>query len=466
MGRHKHSKTKSHKSGRKNKSAGSSSREKTRSSLEDEVRSATASRDQLSASANHSSVYSKKDQSFVGVDTKSDESCASSPGNIVSKSRKKSKKNRKKRSRSNSSSIETRTVKQEEEEQELTLEEHPRKKRRRCPLTEEAEDDARSSTKHEYSKSEVKYSKSCSSEHLSRGYNSSKYSKNSGRLRNDHAREDRGGTKPCHSRFESKQEYDERCEPKYRKSNDQQINEFATRENVSNSALQRDPEKSSDSEEEILFDWETHKRELNQLFFQDHDAISRGSEEYEDFFKFLRKYQGIQKQKILQKVIAKEGKKQTSDNLTSNTPQYSAMYELPTNFNSRYLINFTSKGDAIDTIMRRLPPLDIDDMKKNTRLSRKKVQEFKNIILLYLNFVQKQKFEKLTKLRSGQKELPIALYRQQIVDTVAGNSIVLVAGDTGCGKSTQVRLVILLIFLFSRNSQNHFCIFLCKCLLL
>jgi len=47
-------------------------------------------------------------------------------------------------------------------------------------------------------------------------------------------------------------------------------------------------------------------------------------------------------------------------------------------------------------------------------------------------------FEKLAKIRQDQGHLPIFQYRQHIVDAVRSHQVVLVAGDTGCGKSTQV----------------------------
>ena len=39
--------------------------------------------------------------------------------------------------------------------------------------------------------------------------------------------------------------------------------------------------------------------------------------------------------------------------------------------------------------------------------------------------------------------LPIFKYKQGIVDAVKDNQVVVVAGDTGCGKSTQVGVLIL-----------------------
>ena len=49
-------------------------------------------------------------------------------------------------------------------------------------------------------------------------------------------------------------------------------------------------------------------------------------------------------------------------------------------------------------------------------------------------------FSKLVKLKKDQANLPISNFREQIVDAVRSNQVVIIAGDTGCGKSTQVML--------------------------
>ncbi len=42
------------------------------------------------------------------------------------------------------------------------------------------------------------------------------------------------------------------------------------------------------------------------------------------------------------------------------------------------------------------------------------------------------------KIRRDQESLPIYQYKSHIVDAVRSNQVILIAGDTGCGKSTQV----------------------------
>ncbi|XP_017787147.1 PREDICTED: probable ATP-dependent RNA helicase DHX34 [Nicrophorus vespilloides] len=56
----------------------------------------------------------------------------------------------------------------------------------------------------------------------------------------------------------------------------------------------------------------------------------------------------------------------------------------------------------------------------------------------YQDFQQKMNFAKLKALRNAQKDLPIAHYKEDIIKKVQDNKVILIAGDTGCGKSTQV----------------------------
>ncbi|KAF0292031.1 putative ATP-dependent RNA helicase DHX34 [Amphibalanus amphitrite] len=62
----------------------------------------------------------------------------------------------------------------------------------------------------------------------------------------------------------------------------------------------------------------------------------------------------------------------------------------------------------------------------------------REVLAAYLHFLQKQKFAKLKKLREAQRNLPIYQHREEILSAVRDNPVVIVAGDTGCGKSTQL----------------------------
>ena len=87
-------------------------------------------------------------------------------------------------------------------------------------------------------------------------------------------------------------------------------------------------------------------------------------------------------------------------------------------------------------MLNRIPYQDVDDV--DDILTEPMVEEFQNILGLYINFLQKERFTKLRKLRKAQANLPIAEYRSSILKALESNQVIIVAGDTGCGKSTQV----------------------------
>ncbi len=55
----------------------------------------------------------------------------------------------------------------------------------------------------------------------------------------------------------------------------------------------------------------------------------------------------------------------------------------------------------------------------------------KGVKLIFLTFF---KFKKLISLRKAQSNLPVFKYKEQILETIKSNQVVIIAGDTGCGK--------------------------------
>ncbi|KAK2718300.1 probable ATP-dependent RNA helicase DHX34 [Artemia franciscana] len=156
-----------------------------------------------------------------------------------------------------------------------------------------------------------------------------------------------------------------------------------------------------------IMNFEKFRRELDQIFFSA-EMLRKHYIEKEDFWKFYRKLYEVQRSK----------------NST----------ELPiSKLNS---VPFTIHFPSTEFLFSHLPPRDRDDTRVALRKS--DIDDVKIIIQLYVNFLQKDKFSKLKKLRQSQKNLPIADYREEIVDAIQHNQVVIVAGDTGCGKSTQV----------------------------
>ncbi|XP_060665185.1 probable ATP-dependent RNA helicase DHX34 isoform X1 [Drosophila nasuta] len=64
--------------------------------------------------------------------------------------------------------------------------------------------------------------------------------------------------------------------------------------------------------------------------------------------------------------------------------------------------------------------------------------QFEQLVLIYLDFKQKEKFARIKKLRQAQRNLPIARFKRDLRTSLDASRVLIVAGDTGCGKSTQV----------------------------
>jgi HrpA-like RNA helicase len=60
------------------------------------------------------------------------------------------------------------------------------------------------------------------------------------------------------------------------------------------------------------------------------------------------------------------------------------------------------------------------------------------VVGLFVSFVNKREAKKINKIRETQASLPIFSSRVEILDALKKNQVILLAGDTGCGKSTQV----------------------------
>jgi hypothetical protein len=135
--------------------------------------------------------------------------------------------------------------------------------------------------------------------------------------------------------------------------------------------------KDSDDDEETDFAFEKYKYELNMIFFRDGDLVKQGSDEYKDFWSFLKNFVANQK---------RMGKQQ---------------------FDRSKLMAVGLKAKT-DELMARMPPRD---RSTGRWLSKKRIEEFKGIFLMYLDFKQKEKFKKLKALRDNQSTLPVYHYK-------------------------------------------------------
>ncbi|XP_041367761.1 probable ATP-dependent RNA helicase DHX34 [Gigantopelta aegis] len=182
----------------------------------------------------------------------------------------------------------------------------------------------------------------------------------------------------------------------------------------------------SESELDFNFDFTQYKSDLIKIFFRDQNFIKRGTQEYEDFWLFVVKYLDFQR---------KKKSKQVKGSHAVQNPPSSGELGLPQRYDNRYRINMSLVSKNVDLFLKkgRLVDYDVDKA-----LTRERVTQFRNIFLHYLDFQQKQKLNKIKKIQKDQRNLPIFQYKQMIVGMIRRHQIVVVAGDTGCGKSTQV----------------------------
>ncbi|CAG2066817.1 unnamed protein product, partial [Timema podura] len=164
------------------------------------------------------------------------------------------------------------------------------------------------------------------------------------------------------------------------------------------------------------FTFERLRHELNQVYFRDENFIDQ-----EDFWKFLKKYESVQKKASDLRRVAKE-------DLTRIGTQEDNPLGLPQSFDKSHLVSVCLTSSADEDRKRLL----------SRSVSWDRLVEFRSVLLLYIDFQQREKFTKLRKLRESQANLPVAQYREQIVSSVLKDRVVVIAGDTGCGKSTQV----------------------------
>lgn len=65
-------------------------------------------------------------------------------------------------------------------------------------------------------------------------------------------------------------------------------------------------------------------------------------------------------------------------------------------------------------------------------------EEYRKMLPIFEDFLQTRSFGRIVKLAKDKANLPIAAFADDIVDALRRNQAVVLAGDTGCGKSTQV----------------------------
>lgn len=160
------------------------------------------------------------------------------------------------------------------------------------------------------------------------------------------------------------------------------------------------------------FYFSRYKHELNKIFAANSNLVH----DIVDFWKFVEKYESVKKQ------LGDSSDESAADSALNSIG-------VPERYHKSHCLNF-KLGLSYGELFARVPEVK--------QLTKSRLLKFRDVIVLYLDFKQKEKFNKLRKLREAQANLPVAQYKDEIIETVKKEKVIIIAGDTGCGKSTQI----------------------------
>eukprot|EP00850_Spirogloea_muscicola_P001166 SM000004S15036 [mRNA] locus=s4:961290:971083:+ [translate_table: standard] len=178
-------------------------------------------------------------------------------------------------------------------------------------------------------------------------------------------------------------------------------------------------------------DWPQHQAELDRRFHGPDDHFPRGSAEHDelqDFIPKLARYTTLQHTRK-----SAEGPAASPAGQEEQDVALAEQLELPEKYDMRYRVNVAVLGAT------QQKPFGCDE----GGLDASALAEYCRMLILYEDFLQKRLFAKLVKLRKDQASLPIASFEEDILKAVEHNPVVVIAGETGCGKSTQVPQMLL-----------------------
>lgn len=141
------------------------------------------------------------------------------------------------------------------------------------------------------------------------------------------------------------------------------------------------------------FSFLDYKRILEKVFFYEELV-----EEIDDVWLFVKKFESISMKRPTTDKFA-------LSNLSSHNP-----LELPVVFDKMHLINLEMHYSD-DELASRLPTYDQEEDYEKRPLTKEDIANFRQLVLMYMDFKQKEKFNKLRKLRETQKNLPVYQFK-------------------------------------------------------
>ncbi|KAG7217624.1 hypothetical protein INR49_021312 [Caranx melampygus] len=184
------------------------------------------------------------------------------------------------------------------------------------------------------------------------------------------------------------------------------------------------------------WDWDSPqcRAQLDEIFFRQHDYIQAGSPEHREFWAFFDRFQRFKTKRDMSG-SGMDRRKEDKNQGKHGSKTGKVDLGLPKEYDARYRINVSVCTRDVE---ERVGKSEHRSRQRSSGPSSQEVSDCRLALLHFLDFSQRQSFGKLAKLRREQKNLPIFQYRDRIVELVRRHPVVVVAGDTGCGKSTQV----------------------------
>ncbi len=185
------------------------------------------------------------------------------------------------------------------------------------------------------------------------------------------------------------------------------------------------------------WDWDSPqcRAQLDEIFFRQHDYIQAGSTDHKEFWAFFDRFQRFKTKRDMSGSGASRKEDRQEGKNRGKTDTGKVDLGLPKEYDARYRINVSVCTRDIED---RLGKSEHRSRQKSSGPGSQEISDCRLALLHFLDFSQRQSFGKLAKLCREQKNLPIFQYRDRIVELVRLHPVVVVAGDTGCGKSTQV----------------------------
>ncbi|CAG9540307.1 unnamed protein product [Cercopithifilaria johnstoni] len=163
---------------------------------------------------------------------------------------------------------------------------------------------------------------------------------------------------------------------------------------------------------------ELHYGRLRRFFFGNEPW--KIAEKDSDIEKLFRKFFSKLRTKLQKR---KECEQQWED----ATASASSILDIP---NSSKFVRHHTARLAVD--IREKDNLELKEVPEHT------LSEYTFALSSFIAYENRMKFNQLRRLRVSQKNLPIWAKRDEILEVFQNVKVLLIAGDTGCGKSTQV----------------------------